>query len=75
MPKIRHRHTALRSARSAPRTPLNALLLRLLTARFGPLPRALERRGADLADPERLLALAERAVEARSLAELRWTRP
>lgn len=55
-----------------PHTTLNALLLRLLKARFGPLPREVERRGAALADPERLLALAEQAARARSLAELRW---
>lgn len=55
-----------------PRTTLNALLLRLLKARFGPLPRAVENRGAALADPESLLDLAEQAAEARSLAELRW---
>lgn len=53
-------------------TTLNALLLRLLKARFGPLPPAVERRGAELTDPERLLALAEQAARARTLAELSW---
>lgn len=70
--RSRQRRPSSSSRTRAPRTTLNALLLRLLKARFGPLPRALERRGANLADPEHLLALAEQAVEARSLAELRW---
>lgn len=53
---------------------LNALLLRLLRQRFGPLPRSLERRGAELADPEELLAVAEQAAGARALSEVAWPR-
>ena len=51
---------------------MKSLLVRFLSARFGPLPAAVRRRTAAISDPERLLALAEQAARVRSLGEITW---
>lgn len=51
---------------------MQSLLVRFLSVRFGPLPAAVRRRTAAIADPARLLALAEQAARVRSLGEISW---